>query len=977
LAKGYLCLALHGHLPYVRHPEAEDHLEERWFYEALTECYIPILKVMEGWVQEDINFRLSLSLSPTLISMFQDPLLQERYQIYLEKMLELSGREMERTKNQPALHGLAVMYRENFKKIYRYINEKKGSLLPAFRSIRETGKLELFTCCGTHPFLPLLKREESVRAHIKTAVEMFSDAFGDPPRGIWLPECGYRQGVEKHLAEFGLKYFFLDAHGILHATPRPKNDVYAPVYAGGPGSGITPAGLSGPSGPASPYGPSGRAAAFGRDPQSTRQVWSMKEGYPGDYSYREYYRDIGFDLREEYLAPYLPAGIRRNTGIKYYRITGPGDSKELYDPQRAREKAEQHAADYMFKREEQVEYLAGEMDRPPVVTAPYDAELFGHWWYEGPRWLDYLVRKLNENPETIEMTDPATYLESYPPDQEVSLHLSSWGQEGYNQVWLNKKNDWVYRHLHQAEERMMEAAEENPQAFGSCQKALKQMARELMLAQASDWTFIITTGTAVEYAESRLKEHLEKFNRLYRMVKENDIDSPWLHQVSREDCLFPGIDYTLYCRRDLSVRKERIEVMKKPGAPRILMLSWEYPPHTVGGLARHVYDLSCALAAQGMNVHVITNHPEGTGQEYQYWNGVHVHRVATYQSESEPRDFSDWAFQLNLVLYEYACRLNKELGGFDLVHAHDWLVAYAASSLKNRCRLPLLTTIHATEHGRNRGIHTPAQRYIHQVEWWLTHESQKVICCSNYMEGEIKTIFNLPRDKIRTIPNGVNPDNLKPEPFSEDWRLKFARPQEKMVLYVGRLVKEKGVDTLVEAIPHIVREYPGVKFVIAGRGPHQGEIMKKARELGIEEYMVFSGFVQDEDRNRLYACSDVAVFPSCYEPFGIVAIEAMAAGTPLVVGDTGGFREIVEHQVDGLKFNPGDVKDLAQCIIRLLKEERLAENLRLSGWQKVVSRYSWDNIARQTGSVYSEIIKKAKSIQAAQLAPLIQGKGVR
>ncbi|UNC93425.1 1,4-alpha-glucan branching protein domain-containing protein [Candidatus Contubernalis alkaliaceticus] len=934
MPKGNLMLVLHGHLPYVHHPEARDHLEERWFFEAMTECYLPLLKVMEGWVRDGVDFRLCFSLSPTLISMLWQENLREKYCRYLEKLIELADKEVVRTKGQPSFNSLASMYSESYGEIYRYYKEEKQTdLITAFRKLKEDGSLVLFTCCATHAYLPLVKTRESVRAQVAVGVELFAQHFGEKPEGLWLPECGYRAGVEKYLAEFGIKYFFLDSHGILYASPQPKYGVYAPVSVG---QGVF---------------------AFGRDPESSRQVWSMREGYPGDYRYREYYRDIGFDLDLDYLNAYLPANIRRNLGIKYYRITGKEGYKEPYNPQMAREAAVEHAENFLLNRQQQIQKLSLEMDRAPVVVAPYDAELLGHWWYEGPQWLDCLVRKIHYDQDQVQLTDPLTCLKEEPPEPfDVALQLSSWGHEGYSSVWLNGKNDWVYRHLHKAEERMIRLAEHNTNAFSPYSDALNQAARELLLAQASDWTFIISMDTAVQYAKTRISEHLEKFNRLYDMIEEKRIDTQWLKEVHGEDPLFPQIDYQMFFSREQGEKQESLNLMKKSSRPRILMLSWEFPPYTVGGLARHVDDLSHAMAEQGMNVHIVT-FGEGFRKKYENREGVHVHRLDTFQFQGNS-NFNDWIFQLNLIIFEYARRLYEDLGGFDLVHAHDWLVAYAATSVKKHFQIPLLATIHATEFGRNRGIHTLEQRYVHEVEWWLSHEARRVICCSDYMQQELENIFYLPRDKIRVIPNGVDPANLKPEPFPVEWRLNYAGPQEKMVLFMGRLVIEKGVDNLVEAIPEIVREYPAVKFVIAGRGPYGEELQKKVKKLGVEDRVVFPGFVKDRQRNRLYACADVAVFPSRYEPFGIVAIEALAARVPVVVGDTGGLAEIVADGVEGLTFPPGDSSSLAFCILKLLTQVDLCRRLCDQGWQKVISLYNWGIIAGQTHEVYQEILRE-------------------
>ncbi|MDX1764711.1 MAG: DUF1957 domain-containing protein, partial [bacterium] len=334
--KGYLCLMLHAHLPYVRHPEYEDFLEEDWFYEAMTETYIPLLQVFEGAVHDGIDFRVTMSLTPSLISMMTDPLLQERYYRHITKLIELAGREVERTRWLPEFHSLAQMYYYRLNETRDYFQNRKGrNLVGAFRVLQDQQVLEIVTCGATHGFLPLMDvTREAVRAQVYTACDHYEKHMGRRPRGIWLPECGYAPGIDEILRDAGIQYFFTESHGILHASPRPKYGVFAPV--------VTASGV----------------AAFGRDLESSKQVWSAEEGYPGDFEYREFYRDIGFDLEYDYIRPYLHAdGVRVNTGIKYYRITGNTADKLPYDPHRAREKVAQHAGNFMFNREKQVEFL--------------------------------------------------------------------------------------------------------------------------------------------------------------------------------------------------------------------------------------------------------------------------------------------------------------------------------------------------------------------------------------------------------------------------------------------------------------------------------------------------------------------------------------------------------------------------------------------------------------------------------------------
>jgi 1,4-alpha-glucan branching enzyme len=281
--------------------------------------------------------------------------------------------------------------------------------------------------------------------------------------------------------------------------------------------------------------------------EASRQVWSAKEGYPGDYLYRDFYRDVGFDLDLDYVRPFLHGGVTRvHTGIKYYRITGPGDEKEPYDADRALEQAAVHAGNFMFNRERQIEHLSGFLGRPPIVVAPYDAELFGHWWFEGPQWLDLVIRKCAFDQSVFRLTTVSEYLSMYPKCQVATPSLSSWGWKGYNEVWLGGSNDWVYRHLHWAAEKMVELANEGDYGDPIRIRALKQAAREVLLAQCSDWAFIMKTGTTVPYAVKRTREHILRFRKLYEDIKRHSIDTNWLSDVENKDNVFPELNYRIY-----------------------------------------------------------------------------------------------------------------------------------------------------------------------------------------------------------------------------------------------------------------------------------------------------------------------------------------------------------------------------------------------------------------------------------------------
>jgi len=525
MEKGYLSLVLHAHLPYVRHPEYESFLEEDWLFEAITETYVPLLRAFRRLTDDGVDFRLTVSLSPPLVSMLQDPLLQERYLKHLSGLIELTERETERCRGNGVLRGLAEMYRSMLTETRDVFAEQYGlDLVRGFREFRDLGKIELTTCGATHGYLPLMQEHPAaVRAQIRLAVEHYRATLGSDPHGIWLPECGYFPGVDGYLAEQGIRFTFVDTHGVLHAKPRPKYGHFAPI--------VTPSGV----------------AVFGRDIESSKQVWSANEGYPGDFVYRDFYRDYSYDLDYDYVRPYLGGdGSRKMLGLKYWRITGPTDEKDFYDPQAARERALEHAANFMFNRERQIEHLHGVLGREPIVVAPYDAELFGHWWFEGPIWLEELMRRIDAADGPVRTITPSEYLEVGGSLQRATPFHSSWGYLGYSEVWLNGSNDYVYRHLHRAASRMTELAKEFPESSGLRRRALNQAARELLLAQASDWAFIMKTGTMSEYAHKRTRYHVARFTRLYEEIRSNSVDEARLAENEWRDRIFPDIDYRVY-----------------------------------------------------------------------------------------------------------------------------------------------------------------------------------------------------------------------------------------------------------------------------------------------------------------------------------------------------------------------------------------------------------------------------------------------
>ena len=387
---------------------------------------------------------------------------------------------------------------------------------------------------------------------------------------------------------------------------------------------------------------------------------------------------------------------------------------------------------------------------------------------------------------------------------------------------------------------------------------------------------------------------------------------------------------------------------------KILMLTWEYPPRIVGGIARVVHDLSKRLIKDGHEVTVVTYRDNVNVPEYENDKGVNVYRVDNYMIH--PNNFIDWIMQLNFNMIAKATEIINKDGGFDVIHAHDWLVTYAAKSLKNAYDIPIVATIHATEAGRNSGIHDDTQRYINDTEWLLTYEATEVIVNSNFMKNDLQRLFGLPYDKINVIPNGINLNNFTGIERDYDFRRQYAMDNEKIILYVGRLVYEKGIQHLIAAMPKILSNYHDAKLVIAGKGGMLDDLKAEASNLGLDNKVYFTGYMDSKKVQKMYKCADVAVFPSTYEPFGIVALEAMLAGVPTVVSDIGGLDEIITHGVDGMKSYAGNPNSIADSVTTLLYDHQLATNVSKKARQKVKEQFNWEKIAQDTHFTYEKAI---------------------
>ncbi len=512
MAKGELAIVLHAHLPYVRSAKAGS-LEEDWFFQALMECYLPLLEILEvSKAAKEQNPKITIGLSPTLLSLLDDPELKQRFPAWIRRRMCLLEELPQELKNAGS-HLL-----EKIKHQLRNWQSCNGEVIKRFSNLQKAGVVDLLTCAATHGYLPLLRENpESVRGQLRTAVREHLRLLGERPLGIWLPECAYYEGLDRLMLEAGLRYAVLDGHGILHAKPRPRYGIYSPICSK---NGI---------------------AFFGRDSESTLPVWSAKQGYPGNSSYREFHKDLGWDLPLERLKE-IGVLDRRPLGLKLHRVTGlncPLDKKEIYDPKIANIRIKEHAKDYLKSRRLEMARIKTTMGKKPLLTAPFDAELFGHWWFEGPEFLAELFTQNNN--EEINFTHLREQLSSSSKLQLCEPSPSSWGQGGYHNYWLNDTNDWLIKKWSKASKAMIKFSSiemKDPHH----QRMLKQAGKELLLAQSSDWSFILRAGTTTDLAKERINLHLNRFWKLIKTIEEKEeLSIDFLDYIEKEDSLFPLI----------------------------------------------------------------------------------------------------------------------------------------------------------------------------------------------------------------------------------------------------------------------------------------------------------------------------------------------------------------------------------------------------------------------------------------------------
>ncbi len=529
----FSALILHAHVPWVRHPDTPRCLEEDWFFEAVAESYLPLLEMLHRVRDEGVPFRLTMTLSPPLCAMLRDPLMQKRMRSYLERGKNLAAAELERGTDADR-RKLANWYLRRFEKLESLYNERwQSNLIAAFADLKNSGHLDILGCGATHGLLPLLlKVPEAVHAQLEVACQYHEECFGERPRGFWLPECAYNSALEPHLRAAGIEWTVVEEHGILYAKEPPASGVHHPVR-------------------------SRRGNIFfGRDSDSSRQIWSSESGYPGDFRYREFYHDLGLEAPIENLRDYLGGSdLRRFTGLKFHRVTGGDGPKQIYTPEQASRAATDHALQFVESRAAQLSAIEYDGTTDPIVISAFDAELFGHWWFEGVEFLEKVIRNTAAR-DDFRLVSPGDYLFEGKPVENSDPVSSSWGEGGYFETWLSEENAWIYPHLHRRADQLILATNSLQQSLDSIadeivahrKRCLSQMARELLLAQSSDWAFLMRNGDATPYARKRTEDHLDHFDELWTAYANptSEESQTALRELENLNPIFPNLPWDTF-----------------------------------------------------------------------------------------------------------------------------------------------------------------------------------------------------------------------------------------------------------------------------------------------------------------------------------------------------------------------------------------------------------------------------------------------
>lgn len=1042
---GELALVLHTHVPWlVGHGTWP--VGEEWLFQAWGTAWYPVTDMLCRLASEGHRDVLSLGVTPMVAAQVSHRRMRDEMGTWL-------GGQMWRAEEQrrsalsygselAALGPFHWRHHADLLAIHERV-EAAGGLLAVWRTLADEGVIEILGGPATHPYLPLLSQPALVDAQLAAGQAGHAEWLGAPPTGMWPPELGYRPagriadparpalqvdrhgtptlhrsgglvpGLETHYSRHGVDHVMVDGPTLIRAaggtdrdwTVRPTIAPH-PVHASGhhPDDIVHDGVRIGDS----------DVIAFARDLSVAYHVWSPTRGYPGHPDYLDFHARGAFDLHPS------------------WRITGTDVDmwdKQVYDPSRVAAAVAGHVDHFL----DVVHSVTDPRDGALVVAAAYDTELFGHWWFEGPTWLEGVLRRVQADPNLV-TTTLASRARRRPPTRRLHLAESSWGLAKGHASWATPPTRPIWRRVRAGESDLVAAIQHANQpdrlpedvaaaavavpateALGPAVRAWSQLA-------ASDWPFMVTRGSTPDYGLGRVEHHANELAaelatadpdpqapptsgdartppRSASAISTTTPPNPGVADASMSTkviAAFVGAaratldaapSSRAQLRADLPASLAHLQAPAEPGnAPhtstssspgidgstgntarprRILVLSWEYPPRIMGGLGRHVDALTAALAHGGHEVVVITAaHDDAPSREVR--DGVDVVRVGPANSLFDPReDLVPWVLDFNLRVQTAGMQVWSDTG-FDLVHAHDWLVGPAAVGLASTTGAPVVATLHATEHGRHQG-HLPddRSRWIHQVEWSLTNLATRVITCSEFMADQIVHLFNVDRPRLAVIPNGVQPDAAsgtatqaaslrdhllgttsadRSEPGDSDL----------LVACAGRLEWEKGVQDLVAALPRIQDVHAGrVHLAIAGVGSQCDELQAAVAEIGMRDQVTFLGFLSPARVATLHAAADVVAAPSLYEPFGMMALEATAAGTPIVVGDTGGLAELAAAGV-GVPVPPGDPDELARAIIRMADPEQAAAVV--TAGTRTLANHDWDLIARETAGVMASAL---------------------
>lgn len=873
-------IILHAHLPFITDYTNTEY-EQLWLFEALSESYIPMLWSLNGVD----NPSITISFSPTLMEMLTDKKTQEKYRCHLDKMILLIRSEFSRATNEE--RSVLHFYLSHYNKIIQTFEKFKGNILKGYIDLFKKRKIEAITTCATHAILPFHCTDEGMKMQVETGMKVFEHHFGIAPKGFWLPEMAINDQTVQILIQQGIKYTFADS---------PEINGPALNYKG--------------------------LTIFKRNREKANAVWDKHRGYPAHHVYREYYRDVGLTRNWEDIKEFaFLKKTRINTGLKLWSITGKTEDKKIYNHEMAFEQAGNDAHNFLERLHPATE----------LIVLPFDFELFGHWWFEGPVFLSELLKK--ENPFVL----PSDWLEN---KNNVSRHdglaFSTWGRNGYGDIWLNEKTAEYFQHFHLIEKQLFNPYE-NSREMNTRKKWC--LIKEWMLAASSDWTFMIGNGTSADYGHHRIQKHL---NNYYELNGRSDEE---LETYNPEPDLFTF----------LPLKRNTSELQAFADRPRVLMVSTEYPPNLVGGLGRHVDKLTNALAGKNYEVALLTI---ASDEELPLYENpvphLHIYRIQSIQQKHQ--SLSEWAINYNSAFVQFLIKNNHIK--YDLVHVHDWLTAGAGRSIQKLFKVPLIATIHATELGRNGEIVTPLQKYIQREESLLVQAADQVIVCSDYMLKEVTEQFHISSEKLTVIPNGINP--LKHNMYVKNSQKlnDLSLTGQPYLFSMGRLVAEKGFDVLLSAIPGILKRFPKIRIVIAGDGPHRNEYEKKAKELNVHENVTFLGFIDEDLIHILLTHCEMNIIPSYYEPFGIVALESMAAKKLTIAANTGGLKEIIKHNENGLLFERGNSNALASAILEALQHKERADRLAQQGYKETLSRFAYEHIVKKVIQEYEVLYHK-------------------